>query len=98
MQKQPLQLMLQLHGQCVADTDSVGSGLRAAITHYLANAAREEHSPNAVSVEPQSQRKRLRPGGDQASRTASFPSKFADQDPEDGVSRHSKVRIAETQA
>lgn len=85
-------------GQCVADADSVGSGLRATINHYLANAEREEDSPNAIAVEPQPQRKRPRPGGDQDSRTASFPSRFANQDTEDGVSKRSKVWIAENQA
>jgi hypothetical protein len=67
----------------VIDPDSAGSRLRVAINHYLANAAGEEDGIDAIALESPSQRKRLRPGGNQGSRTASFS---------DGVSKRVFLR------
>jgi len=72
----------QKDGQCVIDPDSAGSRLRVAINHYLANTAGED-GIDAIAVESPSQHKRLRPGGNQGSRTASFS---------DGVSKRVFLR------
>lgn len=82
----------------MTNSDSVGSSLLVAINKYLAKAARQEDGRYAIAVESPSQRKGPRPGVDQCSGTASFLSKYTDQDPEDGVSKRNQVWIAETQA
>lgn len=65
-------------------TDSVDSRTRTTLIHFLTNIAREEDDPNALA----SQRKRLRPGGDQSSTTA------ASRDAEDWGGKRSKVGLA----
>ncbi|KAL8945000.1 MAG: hypothetical protein Q9211_000390 [Gyalolechia sp. 1 TL-2023] len=77
-------------GQRVTDSDLAGSRLPVAVNRSLVNAVREEGA-DAIGVGRPSQRKRPRSEGDQDSRTASFSSKSADQDLEDGVSKRSKV-------
>ena len=54
------------------DPDSAGSGLRAAIIHSLADAAREGDGPDVMAVESPSQRKRPRPGADQSNNNPGF--------------------------
>ena len=82
-------------GQQRTDSGSIGPRLHAAIMDSPANAARED-GPGAIAVGPPLQRKRSRPGGDLGSRAAQSSSKLADQEPEDGSNKRSKLSVGET--
>ena len=74
-------------------TDPAGSGFCTTIVANLATAAREDAGPSAKAGDSLSRQKRPKPEGERDLKTGRFSSKFAEQEPKKGDSKHKRYGL-----